>query len=96
MTYTIITTAPASDGSALLLATIPDGKFTAVEAAAERAITEVCDPTRPGERPEWTYQPGLTLTNDEPDDESQIAWSGHGQGWLMDETGRTFQFAVKT
>jgi len=90
-TYTIATTVPASDGLSMLLATVPDSGDIATP--AERLIAEQWR----GEDGAIEYEitTGLTLTDEEPEDEDRIVWRGHDLGWLIDETGRTWEYAVR-
>jgi hypothetical protein len=87
-TYTIAFTKPASDGSSLLLATVPDGGDIEAAAAAEIADARL-------EHVEYVTKRGLTLTDAEPEDENRIVWQGYDRGWLVDETGATFYYAVR-
>lgn len=90
-TYTIAMTKPASDGSSLLIATAPDGAD--IDAAARK---EIDDNGLNAEGPvEYVTISGLILTNAEPADEDSIVWKGHSCGWLIDETGQTYEFAVR-
>lgn len=90
-TYTIAMTKPASDSSSLLLAIVPDGAD--IDGAAQK---EIADNRLDANGPvEYVTVPGLTLTDDEPEDEDRIVWKGHSCGWLIDEMGRTYEFAVR-
>jgi hypothetical protein len=39
--------------------------------------------------------PGCTLTDDEPEDEDRIMWQGHEYGWLIDENGNPYKYAIR-
>ena len=38
---------------------------------------------------------GVTLTNDEPEDDDSIVYSGSASGWLTDAVGKTYEYAVR-
>jgi hypothetical protein len=38
---------------------------------------------------------GLILTNDRPDNERRIVWQGHDLGWLTDENGNSYEYAIR-
>ncbi len=91
-TYTIATTIPTSDdGVCLLLATVPDGDNIDA-AAADEIATGGLDEHGPCE---YEITTGLVLTDDEPEDDTRVIWSGHSCGLLIDETGRTWEFALR-
>lgn len=89
MTYTIALT-DNRDSPRLLLATVPDGGDIAAAVSAEIS-NAVAYPERPG----WIALDGLILTDLRPDDDTCIVWQGHELGWLIDETGRTWEYAVR-
>ena len=84
-TYTIII------GDDMLLATVPDGddiKAALADAAAHYGFTV----------PEhYDVTPGCTLTDAEDFDPDfhDYVWKSGGSGWLIDETGADWRYAIK-
>lgn len=76
------------DNASVLLAIVPDGQDVeaAVAAESEKINEDLSD---------YETESGLILTDDEPENASQIVWSGHSYGWISDETGRIFQYIVR-
>ena len=72
----------------LLIATVATGADidTAIRAEEERA-GETFENIR--------IINGVTLTDEEPDDLDRIIYSGSDFGWLTDESGRTYEYAIK-
>lgn len=72
----------------LLIATIPDdGDLdAAVKAESERASIPEMEAT--------SVETGLILT-DETEDGDEIVYSDTRTGWLIDENGKTYRYAVK-
>ncbi len=70
----------------LLIAIVPDGGDVATAVAAEEKRLK---------RRFMGYKTksGLVLTDTIPLG-SVVFWRGHGMGWLKDETGRSFRYAV--
>lgn len=70
-----------------LMATVPHGAdiVAATKATCSKGGVDFSEPT---------VIEGVHLT-DEPRDTDQIVYSGMQMGWLEDETGRTYQYAVK-
>ncbi len=71
----------------VLLACVPSGQdvIQAARAEADKAGLDWEEPT---------VINGVRLT-DSPRDADQVVYSGTRTGWLTDETGRTFNYAVK-
>lgn len=76
----------------ILYACVPDGD----DAALER---ELCEAEEQGrieiDRDAVSIESGLMLTDEPPDDECLIAWQGHDAGWLSDESGTTYEYAIR-
>ena len=75
--------------SGLLYACVPDGDETAlkVEIAEQRKQAEQADVTFGP----VTIERGLILTNDEPENPRRIVWCG----WLADENGTAYEYAIR-
>lgn len=81
-TYTIIVS------HEMLIGTIRDGEDVSAATASALAEAEL-------EQDETLYtESGLTLT-DTPEDWDEEVWSGTSMGWLSDENGRSFLYAVR-
>ncbi len=87
-TYTIAYLKPNQSGDSMLLAVVPDCK-DAVGEARFYLRTAYLDPDQ-----EIITESGLILTDEEPDDLSRIRWSGQGLGFITDEAGNVFQYAI--
>ena len=75
----------------MLLASCPDSGD--IDAAVQ---AEHCWGEDPADEPSWTAVEGVTLTDDAPEDEARIVWGPSPErGWLIDESGRTWRYAVK-
>jgi hypothetical protein len=86
-TYTIALTTQYRD--TMLLASCPDGDDIAAAVAREHAWE------RDEAEPAWRAVSGLTFTDDAPEDEDKIVWGPSPErGWLIDENGRTYAYAV--
>lgn len=82
ITYTIIVSHD------MLIGTVLDGADIAVATASALSDAEL-------EQDETLYtESGLTLT-DTPEDGDEEVWSGTRMGWLSDENGCGFLFAVR-
>ena len=87
-TYTIAVTTEYQD--AMLLASCPDDSDIDEAVAKEHAWE------RDEDEPAWKAISGLIFTDDEPDDEDKIVWGpGVDRGWLIDEIGRTYRYAIR-
>jgi hypothetical protein len=74
----------------LLIAVFPDGGDATAEANRQSG-SAYNDPLTVTKTIE-----GVTLTDAVADeDDERIVYSGHKMGWLSDETGRVFKYAVK-
>jgi hypothetical protein len=70
----------------LLIAVVPDGEDVAKTVAAEEK--------RLGQSlAGYETKSGLVLVDTIPTG-STVFWRGHGMGWIKDETGRSFRYAV--
>jgi hypothetical protein len=78
---------------ALLYACAPDGNETALEAeiATQREQAAAAGVTLGP----ITFERGLILTDEEPEDEDRIVWRGHDLGWLTDEHGNSYEYAIR-
>ena len=97
-TYTIAYTKPESDGGiSRLIATVPErgDVYATVKAAVRQEQLDLIDESGKAPAIAWDAVSGLVLTDDEPPDESRIIWQGQDRGWLMDENGKTYQYAVR-
>jgi hypothetical protein len=75
----------------MLLASCPDSDD--IDAAVQKEHAWGHDPE---DEPAWRSIDGVTLTDDEPEDESRIVWGPSPErGWLIDENGRTWRYAVR-
>lgn len=77
----------------VLISCVPDGDETTLEA-------EIAEFQRQLERADLPcgsidIERGLILTDDEPDDTSRIVWRGHDFGWLTDENGVSYDYAIR-
>lgn len=72
----------------LLIAVIPDGADLEAAIAAEREKAATPEMTA------TATHSGLTLTDD-PESDDDIVYSGYKMGWLTDETGKSFYYAVR-
>ena len=72
----------------LLVATVPDGGDieAAVKAEEKNGNVEFNED-------DLTYYKGVTLTDD-PEDDDEIIYSGTSCGWLIDEAGTAYEYAV--
>ncbi len=87
-TYTVAITTEFEDD--MLLASCPDNADIAAAVAAEHAWE------RGEDAPAWRAISGLTFTDDVPEDEARIVWGPSPErGWLMDEDGKTYTYAVR-
>lgn len=86
-----MTTYTIAIGADMLLATVPDGDdiHAAVQAWADETGFDMTTP--------FDIVPGCTLTDsDEFDGEHyDYVWKSGDSGWLMDETGADWRYAVK-
>ena len=82
MTYTLAL------GADMLLATVPDG------ADIEDAVRLEADQSG-FEAPEFQAVEGCILTDDEPEDPDSIVWVSGNCGWIMDDAGRVWRFAIR-
>jgi hypothetical protein len=87
MTYTIV----IDNAADLLAACVSDGDQDAIS----RELRDYRDQCSPEHAPDLEAIPGLTLTDEEPEDEDRIVWRGHDRGWLTDTAGTTYQYAVR-
>jgi hypothetical protein len=85
--YTIVIDTAAD----LLAACVPDGD----NKARHRELLEYHTQCAPEHIPALQVVEGLTLTDEEPEDEDRIVWRGHDRGWLSDTAGTTYQYAVR-
>ena len=85
-----MTTYTIAYGHDLLLACVPDG-VNLQAALAREAKQAAVDPADFGE---VTTIAGLHLT-DQPLDGDEVVHRGHSTGWLSDEAGRTYDYAVR-
>jgi hypothetical protein len=76
----------------LLFACVPDGDADALE--RELRECEEMSILHPS-REKLTIVSGLTLTDEEPEDESRIVWRGHDLGWLTDKHGTAYDYAIR-
>jgi hypothetical protein len=82
-TYTIATL------RGVLMATAPDGDEAMMKARLADSLDQLNVEDREGIEEEVRYTSGLTLFEEEPDeDEWEVVYSGTGTGWLEDEAGR--------
>ena len=79
-----MTTYTLAIGADMLLATVPDGGDIVSEIAKDMDTP-----------PEYILHTGCILTDAEPADDSTIVWESGNEGWIFDETGRDWRFAVK-
>jgi hypothetical protein len=80
-TYTLAFRGP------LLVAVVPDGGNVAAAVAVEEK--------RLGQSPaRYQAKSGLILTDAIPQGATVVFWTRHGMGWLRDETGRAWRYAV--
>lgn len=72
----------------LLITTVPDGGDieAAIKAEEEKAREEY-------DEDDLTYYKGVILTDD-PEDDDEIIYSGTSYGWLVDEAGTAYKYAV--
>ena len=84
-TYTIA----FDTGSGLLFATVPDG------ADIDAAVAEEAD-NAGIDIPDYAVESGLTLTDDPPDGATVVYDGRRGTlGYIIDETGRCWDYAVR-
>jgi hypothetical protein len=76
----------------MLLATVPDDAGIAGAVAKE---VEDNGLDRHHGPIEYKAISGCTLTDDEPEDSDTIVWHSGNGGWIIDETGRDWRFAVR-
>jgi hypothetical protein len=70
------------------LATVPDGgDISALIAEEEHKVRELLT--------DFKLTTGCKLTDDEPEDRDTIVWHSGNGGWIMDETGRDWNYAVR-
>lgn len=81
----------------LLYACVPDGDDAALERELRDADSERNDDSdvAPINRDTVTVETGLILTDEEPEDEGRIVWRGHDLGWLTDEDGTAYEYAIR-
>jgi hypothetical protein len=87
-----MTTYTLAIGDGLLLATVPDG------ADIDAAVETECNLARI-KPPKYETIEGCTLTDelsDELVDEIELVWASGSCGWLMDEIGNTWRYAIHT
>jgi hypothetical protein len=85
-----MTTYTLAIGADMLLATVPDGDD--IHAAVQALIDE--NQIEAGTR--YDVIPGCVLTDMEFDEEYyDYIWKSGNSGWLMDETGADWRYAVK-
>lgn len=82
MTYTL------AIGGDMLLATVPDGGDIAAAVTAEAAKSGFIPPA-------YEVEPGCTLTDEEPDGGATVVWASGNAGWVIDETGVDWKFAIR-
>lgn len=82
MTYTL------AIGGDMLLATVPDGADIAAAVTAEAAKSGFTPPS-------YGVVVGCTLTNEEPDDGAAVVWASGNAGWVIDEAGMDWKFAIR-
>jgi hypothetical protein len=87
MTYTIVIDTAAD----LLVACVADGD----QDGLVRELREYRDQSSAEHEANLRVINGLILTDDEPDDESRIKWRGYDRGWLTDERGISYQYAIR-
>lgn len=81
----------------LLYACVPDGDDEALErelrdAGEQRSGDDGVEPIR---LDTVSIETGLILTDDKPDDASRIVWRGQDLGWLTDEHGKSYDYAIR-
>jgi hypothetical protein len=76
----------------VLYACVPDGN----EAALERELLEAEEQARIEiDRDGIVIDTGLILTDERPEDYRRIVWQGHDLGWLTDENGTSYEYAIR-
>lgn len=83
-----MTTYTLALGHSLLLATVPDGGDVSEQIAEEERKAG-------GDSLEYECISGCTLTDDKPEDTDTIVWHSGNEGWIIDETGRDWKYAVR-
>jgi hypothetical protein len=83
-----MTTYTLAISAGMLLATVADGGDinAAVNAECVKSLSEA---------PEFEAISGCTLTDDEPCDRDAIVWDSGWHGWIFDEDGGGWRFAVR-
>ena len=71
----------------MLMATVVDGGDIDAAVEAEASMARI-DP------PKFDAVYGCTLTNNEPED-GEYVWKSGNQGWIIDENGREWKYAVR-
>jgi len=85
-----MTTYTLAIGADMLLATVPDGDdiHAAVQAWADETGFDMTTP--------YDVIPGCALTDTDFDEEHyDYVWKSGDSGWLMDETGADWRYAIK-
>ena len=78
-----------------LAATAIDGDSAALDAQVQDTMSQL---NAEDEKPDVRYETGLTLYEsafDAEEDGAELAYSGNDQGWLIDETGKTWGAAAR-
>src|SRR4051794_37747614 len=95
-TYTIA----IDENAGLLVACGPDGNKTNLQHEINEYLEERrrfldCEPDSSQSQPAVSTVSGLTLSDDEPEDENRIVWRGHDLGWLTDANGTPYKYAIR-
>lgn len=77
-------------GADMLLVTVPDGGDIAAAVKAEAVNGNFVD-----DIPEYKTYSGCELIDGEPPDLDRVVWQSGNCGWIFDETGREWGYAIR-